>query len=95
MRGTDATHRRKRTTEVKPACLRVELFEELTAKKRATTDTARGALFHLDRFTVRRLRRPGYEPSVGTALHIAHVLGTKVEKLWGPADDADSSDEVA
>lgn len=86
MRGTDATLRRKRATTVEPACLRVELFEELTAKKGATTDQARAELLNLNRFTIRRLREPGYEPSVGTALHIAQVLRTKVEKLWGPAE---------
>lgn len=93
MRGMNATLRRKRTTAVTPVSLRVELFEELTSRKGATTDVARGELLGFDRYTVMRLRRPGYEPSVGTALHIARVLGTKVEKLWcaAPADDVEAA----
>jgi DNA-binding XRE family transcriptional regulator len=84
---SDAPERRKRATAVPAVCLRVDLFEELTAKKRATTDPDRARLLGLNVFTIRRMRERGYEPSVGTALHIARVLNTKVERLWQPADD--------
>lgn len=95
MRGIDATLRRTRAPEIKAVRLRVEVFEELTARKNATTVQARAELLNLNRDTVRRLRGGSYEPTLGTAMHIARVLGTKVEKLWGPASEVCSSGEAA
>lgn len=95
MRGMDATLRRTRTPVIEAVCLRVEVFEDLTARKNATTVQSRAELLNLNRDTVRRLGQGSYEPTLGTAMHIARVLGTKVEKLWGPASEVCPADEVA
>lgn len=116
MRGLNATQSgtattepgRKRNPDIEPACLRTDVFDELTlraltranknkSQKVRATERTRAELLELDPGTVNRLRRRGYEPTLGTALHIARILGTKVEKLWGPASEVCPADvdEVA
>jgi transcriptional regulator with XRE-family HTH domain len=85
----NTTQRRKRATIVRPAHLRVDVFDALCSARGATGYRECAALFGLDFSHLSRLRRQLSEASIGTAIHIAQTLGVPVEALFIPAAISD------
>lgn len=71
-----------------PVRLRADMFDQLTAGHDATTDPARARLIGVDRATLWRMRKGQLVPSVSLAMHIARVLGVRVEDLFEVAQAA-------
>jgi DNA-binding XRE family transcriptional regulator len=60
-----------------------DLFDELTAKKGAITDQERADLIGVPRSQLYRYRAGRFSPQLALAMHMAQVLGTSVERLFG------------
>lgn len=95
--GDKATPGRKRNPAVEPVCLRRDVFNAHLAKATAKQGKTAAQVLRLDRWTLRRLLTSrSYEPTVGTAIHIARILNTRVEKLWAPCSEVPATEgEVA
>ncbi len=62
--------------------LREARFDELTAIRGATNDSARARLLGVDRNTILRLRQRKFAPSMEVAMRMAERLATTVEDLF-------------
>lgn len=67
---------------LRKARLRIDYYKKRAAEFDGETIDKRATLFKLHRATIVRLEQGQMEPSLGLAMHMAHVLGVTVEALW-------------